>query len=87
VFSLFYGHFSLFFLSVFWCFTLIIRQETTKMQSRKKGGVEMNRSERIEIQRHLKSGLDIRDVPYLVRVQPIKPPEAVWCNGRLISIE
>jgi hypothetical protein len=47
----------------------------------------MNRSDRIEIQRHLKLGLDIRDVPYLVRVQPIKPPEAVWCNGRLISIE
>lgn len=44
----------------------------------------MNRSDRIEIQRHLQSGLDIRDVPYLVRVKPAKPPEAVWCNGRLI---
>lgn len=47
----------------------------------------MNRSDRIEIQRHLKSGLDIHDVPYLVRVQPVKRPEAVWCNGRPISIE
>jgi hypothetical protein len=47
----------------------------------------MNRSDRIEIQRHLKSGLDIRDVPYLVRVQTVRPPEAAWCNGRLISIE
>ncbi|WP_008308762.1 hypothetical protein [Leptolyngbya sp. PCC 6406] len=42
--------------------------------------------DRIEIQRHLEAGLDIR-VQDLVRMQPVKPPEAVWCDGRLISIE